>query len=275
MLSDGFAWVQADGRPALVCRALQPAAAHLFTTRPWTLGSSEAASAAGWAEVAHALGVQPEFLVRVHQVHGASTVVVRARSQSAVPADDAPGPDANIIISDDPARAIAIQTADCVPLLMADRRRGTVAAAHTDWRGLAAAVPQAAVAAMAREFGSASDDLVAAIDPSISAARYEVGPDMRERFEHAGFAGHLIERWFSAGARPDRWWFDSWQSARDQLVAAGIATDDVHTAGLCTATHADLLCSYRRDGKGAGRIAGVIRPLTFTGALPRAGRSDT
>ena len=123
----GFAWVQAPAGPSLVCRSLEPVAPHLFTTRPWLLGSAPADSEAAWQEVAAAVGVDNGRLARVHQVHG-------SRAVAAVPGDR---PDADIIVSGDAGLAVAIQTADCVPLLIADTRTGVVAAAHAGWRGLA------------------------------------------------------------------------------------------------------------------------------------------
>jgi polyphenol oxidase len=258
--SDGFAWVQAAPGPALVCRTLEPLAAHLFTTRGWPLGSPEGNTGGSWREVAAAVGVDAPRLARAHQVHGASVVVRRGGATAAgeeSPPSNEQLPQADILLTDDPAQAVAIQTADCVPLLIADRRTGAVAAAHAGWRGLAAHVPGVAVEAMAREFGSRPGDLIAAIGPSISAASYEVGPDVRARFDRQ-FSPDDIARWFAPG-RADRWQFDSWRAAQDQLEAAGVPTGQIHVARLCTAVHADLLCSYRRDGARAGRMAAVIR----------------
>jgi hypothetical protein len=253
--NDGFAWVQAAAGPALVCRALQPFADHLFTTRAWALGSAPGPdTGSAWEEVARALGLDPSHLVRAHQVHGAA-VVVRRRAGATDPASF---PDADILVSDDGRLALAIHTADCVPLLMADRRTGAVAAAHAGWRGLAARVPAVAVEALTREFGSRPADLVAAIGPSIGAARYEVGADVRACFEASGCA--QLARWFADADRPLHWHFDGWQSARDLLEAAGVPAAQIHAAGLCTASHPDLLCSYRRGGTSAGRVAGAIRP---------------
>jgi YfiH family protein len=253
--SGGFEWVQAAGGPALVCAALRPFADHLFTTRDWALGCHAVAADEDWQPVAASLGVDAAHLVRLHQVHGASVAVRRAGARP--PAS--PRPDADIVVSDDPSIALAIQTADCVPMLIADRLTGAVAAAHAGWRGLAAGVPGVAVAALAREFGSAPADLIAAVGPSISAERYEVGEDVRVRFRAAGCPDALIERWFRPAERLDHWFFDGWRSAHDQLEAAGLPAANVHAAGLCTATYPDLFCSYRRDGKGAGRIAAAIR----------------
>jgi hypothetical protein len=254
--SGGFQWVQAAGGPALVCSALRPYANHLFTTREWALGSRPQAQDEDWQPVAAALGVETQ-LARIHQVHGAA-VVVRRAGDAARSAGE-PLPEADILISDDPSLALAIQTADCVPLLIADRVTGAVAAAHAGWRGLAAGVPGVTVAAFARELGSSPADLIAAIGPSISAERYEVGQDVRGRFVAAGFSAEAIERWFLPGMRPAHWLFDGARSAQDQLEAAGVDADRIHSSRLCTATYPDLFCSYRRDGKGAGRIAAAIR----------------
>jgi YfiH family protein len=255
--NEGFSWVQAAAGPALVCDALRPFADHLFTTRPWALGSAPGtdpdSAASAWAEVARALGLHPGRLARVHQVHGSEIVVRRSDAVT-----DAPLlPDADILVSDDDRLALAIQTADCVPLLLADCRSGAVAAAHAGWRGLAARVPAIAVEALTREFGSRPGDLIAAIGPSISAARYEVGADVRDRFAESACV--RPERWFGDADRPSHWHFDGWQSARDLLEGAGVPSPQIHVAGLCTAAFPDLLCSYRRDGKGAGRLAGAIR----------------
>jgi YfiH family protein len=246
-----FEWRQTAHGRALVCIALEPYARHLFTTREWPLGSAgDRERAAAWSDLARALGVDEGGLVRAHQVHGAAIVVRRAGDAPRL--DGGALPDADVLISDDPSLALAIQTADCVPLLIADRVTGAVAAAHAGWRGLAAGVPGVTVTALARELGSAPADLIAAIGPSISAERYEVGEDVRARFLAGGFSAR-------PGARPGHWLFDGWQAAGDQLEAAGLDAAHIHSSGLCTATYPDLFCSYRRDGVGAGRIAAAIR----------------
>jgi YfiH family protein len=252
--SDGFVWVQAAGGPALVCGPLRPLADHLFTTRAWALGSASGRDDE-WAPVAASLGVDLAHLVRVHQVHGASVLVRRGGD----PPPSGPRADADIIVSNDPSVAVAIQTADCVPLLIGDSRSGAVAAAHAGWRGLAARVPKGAVDALAREFNARPEDLVAAIGPCISAPSYEVGEDVAERFAAAGFADHQLARWFSEGERDRHWQFDGWQAARDQLESAGLPAQKIHLAALCTASYSDLLCSYRHDGTHAGRMAAAIR----------------
>ena len=151
-----FEWREAAGGRALVCVALEPYASHLFTTRAWRLGAAgDGDRAAAWHELAGAMGVDQAHLARAHQVHGATVIARRAGDRPAPPGEALPH--ADILISDDPSFALAIQTADCVPLLIADRLTGAVAAAHAGWRGLAAGVPGATVAALGREFGCAGE----------------------------------------------------------------------------------------------------------------------
>jgi polyphenol oxidase len=254
-----FRWVQAAaGRPlpapALVCEPLLEWAEHLFTTRGWTLGHGTLPSGRdGWDEVADAVGVAPDHLSRLRQVHGA-TVVVAGQERGALP-------DADVVISNRTDLAVAVQAADCVPMLVVDRRTRAVAAAHAGWRGLAAQVPGETVNALNRVFGSRPEDLLAAIGPAIGQCCYEVGEDVREAMARS-FGGRDTSNWFTAGRASGKWMFDTWASARAQLEAAGIPASQVFAAGLCTASHPDAFCSYRRDGPPAGRIAAAIKPRT-------------
>lgn len=254
----GFAWVQAAAGPGLVCRALEPHAVHLFTTRHWRLGDPDANAAAAWADVARAVNAGPDNLVRAQQVHGADVIACSAHGDRPVALDGRLLPRADILVCPDAAHGLAIQTADCVPILIADTRTGAVAAAHAGWRGLAAGVPRVVVEGLATAAGSRPQDLVAAIGPSISAARYEVDAPVRDAFVSAGFGDRFVSAWFSK-TRPGHWQFDGWTSARDQLIDAGVAAGRIHVAELCTAMHAEVFCSYRRDAQRAGRMAAAIR----------------
>ena len=268
--SESFAWVQSPTRRGLICRPLEPLARHLFTTRSWLLGSGSAPGPEAWTEIADGVGTDPERLLRVRQVHGADVLLHRA-TVARVSADIA----ADIIAGDDASTALAIVTADCVPLLIADVRTGAVAAAHAGWRGTALGVAAAAVNALMTAFGSRPEDLVAAIGPSIGPCCYEVGWDVRERFIAESFQEAELARWFSTAAAqlpanppmarrtslpsPGALFLNLWEATRDQLEVAGVRPDHIFAAELCTASHAGTLCSYRRDGQNAGRLAAVIR----------------
>ncbi|MEP7305339.1 MAG: peptidoglycan editing factor PgeF [Acidobacteriota bacterium] len=268
--SEAFAWVQSPTRWGLICRPLEPLARHVFTNRSWLLGSSAAPGPDAWSEIADGVGTDPDRLLRVRQVHGADVLLHRAAGPPV-----SPGIAADIIAGDDASTALAIVTADCVPLLIGDVRTGAVAAAHAGWRGTALRVAAAAVHAMTTAFGSRPADLVAAIGPSIGPCCYEVGVDVRERFVGESFQDAELARWFSTEAgqlpanppmarrttpqSPDALFLNLWKATRDQLVVAGVRPHHIFIAELCTASHAETLCSYRRDGQNAGRLAAVIR----------------
>ena len=263
----GFAWVETQAGPALVCRPLERHASHLFTTRQWALGSptlDDGGRRAAWRQLAETMGKDEFQLARLRQVHGVSVVVRRPEPSSprvagrVDTANTEPLPEADVIVSIDPSVAIAIQTADCTPILIADPVTRAVAAAHAGWRGLAEGAPAVAVRALVEHAGARAADLVVAIGPAISAARYEVGADVRQRFDTSGFDPAHLARWFPSVTRPQHWLFDGWEAARDQLVDAGVPPGQVHVAALCTATYPDVFCSYRRDGILAGRLAAAI-----------------
>ena len=266
-----FRWTQSAGAPALVCDALEPFATHFFTTRAWRLGERTADSTDGWRDVALAANVGVEHFGRLHQVHGADAVTYKK-------GEGVPGgatPRADIALTDDPSVAVAVQTADCLPILIADRRTEAAAVVHAGWRGLAARAPVVAVERIERDLGSRAADLLIAVGPAIGACCYEVGEDVRARFSQEGFTSAQIARWFRAEPaalshnppmrtlastrRPQHWFFDAWSCVREQLESAHVPRDRIFIADLCTASHEEAFCSYRRDGSVAGRMAGVIR----------------
>jgi len=249
----GFEWTDEPWGAALRCAPLATLAPHLFTTRQLELSSEDhqraLAAAVGAREVA-----------MVSQVHGRDVAVVR--KGAAIPQ---PRPEADAIVSDAPDIAIAVRVADCVPLLMADRRRGVVAAVHAGWRGTAARAAVAAVDALTREFGTRPTDLIVAIGPSIGPCCYEVKSDLVDAFAAAGHERYLIERWFLSpppargSSERSGLSLDVARANIDQLILAGVPEDQIHASGLCTAMHLDVLTSYRKEKEKAGRLAGVIR----------------
>lgn len=273
------------------CQPLDAIARHFFTARELRLRGDDEETAQEWGSVAREMGVRPEALRRMRQVHGCAVVAVHAGDPpgpGAPRVDGPPGapqasppagaqasarasPQADGIVSVDPDVALAVQVADCVPLLMADRRTGAVAATHAGWRGAAANIAGAAVRHLVERFAVHPHDLVAAIGPSIGPCCYQVGPDVKAAFlQRAGAlrdveataAPPQVDTWFRpdpADPRGDRLKLDMWQANHDQLVAAGLLPERIHVARLCTASHVDRFHSYRVEGASAGRLLGVIR----------------
>jgi len=252
-LPDTFEWTHESWGAGLRCLPLAGLAPHLFTTRqlPLTTPDDE-------HRLAAALGVERIALAR--QVHGRAVVVVRKSHR--IPDDR---PEADAFVSDATDVVVAVRAADCVPLLMADRTRGVVAAVHAGWRGTAARTAVAALDALAREFGTRPADVVAAIGPSIGACCYEVGSELVDAFAAAKHERWLVDRWFISEPPPrgsrehGTLRLDVSGANRDQLVLAGVPEEQVHLSGLCTAMHLEVFTSYRAEREKAGRIAGAIR----------------
>lgn len=240
----------------LCCLPLADEASHLFTIGNLRLRERPSE----WERVTAEIGVPRGGVRLLRQVHGASVAVVRRGAQ-----DTPHALEADIVISNDPCAAVAVQVADCAPILIADRRLGVVGAVHAGWRGAVQSAAVEGVHALGREFGSSPGDLVAAIGPCLGACCGEVGEEVVDAFRRAGHSEAALSRWFSPGPR-GRPMLDLPAANADQLHAAGIPRAQIHAAGLCTRTHAGLLHSYRADGVRAGRMAGIIRAR---GGAPR------
>jgi YfiH family protein len=278
-LPASFEWTLLPTSRGLVCRPLAKVAQHVFTCRERQLPDSVSPAHQGlWAALATVFGVSAEQVARLTQVHGTHVVRVPEDTSGAGPSGTWGRGDA--LVTDDPELVIAIKTADCVPILLADGRRGVVAAVHAGWRGTAAAMCAAAVRALETSYGSAPSDLLAAIGPSIGPCCYEVGTEVFDRFIKAGTRPDEVAEWFSVlpkpaqaeglglgvaaraaqtAATPGKLWLDTWQANADQLAAAGVPRDQIHVSRLCTACFPGMFHSYRVEGARAGRMVGAIR----------------
>jgi polyphenol oxidase len=248
--SGDFEWVQEPWGPALRCPALASIGRHRFTTRQLALETMRDPDQAGWGDLARSLGVDGPSLVRMRQVHCADVFEATRLSRG-------DSPEADIAITRDSSLAVTVRTADCVPILLGDRRTGAVAAVHAGWKGTAAGAVMAAVTALERRFSAHPGDLVAAIGPSIGPCCYEVGHDLVPQF-----AAHPeAQTWFSDNAKPR---LNLWRATYDQLARAGVPPQHIHLCGLCTSDHPALFHSYRRDGNAAGRLVAAIRSAPDT-----------
>jgi YfiH family protein len=172
-------------------------------------------------------------LATVYQVHSADAVVVRAATEG----EERPRADA--LVTDRPGLALGILTADCAPVLFADRDAGVVGAAHAGWKGALAGVTDSTIAAM-EELGARRNRIAAAIGPCIARASYEVDAAFVRRFEDASPEN---ERFFTAG-RAGHAQFDLEAYVAHRLAAAGLAR--VETLGLDTYAAPGRFYSYRR-----------------------------
>jgi len=202
--------------------------------------------------VEHGFGVRgaprPADLRRPQQVHGAAVAFAEQCSGPSPPAADA-------IVSDVAGQAVAVVTADCVPILVATTDGSAVAAVHAGWRGLAAGVIAAGVAAL-RELSGEPKPLVAVIGPHIGSCCYEVdAPVLAGLGERFGDA--LAEA--STPTRPDHVALDLGALARGELVRLGIPAAAVGSVpNACTRCDPDRFHSHRRDGARSGRLVHFV-----------------
>ena len=248
VLDDSFIWNDTSVGKTLVSTALMPLASHVFTTRHLQFRTDTVDD--DYARLAGHFGVESAHVVRVRQVHGAEILVLREGEEAPPPG----AADADAIVSTNSALVISVRVADCVPVLLADRRGRVVAAVHAGWRGTAAGVSAATVRAI-RTLGVAQADLVVAIGPSIGPCCYQVDAVVRDRFQ-ADWP--QSEAWLS----PDgdgRWKLDLWRANRDQLETEGVPAGAISVAESCTADHLVDWYSHRKEGAGTGRMVAAIQ----------------
>ena len=183
----------------------------------------------------------------LHQVHGAEVVVVTRPGEHA-------GAEADAAVTDVPGAVLAVNTADCVPVLLSDDAAGVVGAAHAGWRGAEAGVLQATVDAMVR-LGADPSRIEAHVGPCISAAAYEFSQADLTRLAFR-YGPDVIGA--TAGGNPA---LDLVPVVRSALAEAGLPPHAVHVDGRCTATDttggAPTFWSHRARAD-VGRQASVI-----------------
>jgi YfiH family protein len=206
----------------------------LFASRNCGFGSGDNAAqvAENRSRAMSDLGV--DSLVTAYQCHSARCVTV---TEPWAPGNS---PRADAMTTSRPGVALGILTADCAPVLFADRRARVIAAAHAGWRGALDGVVEAAFDAMAA-LGATAGETVAAVGPCIGQASYEVGPEFREAFvtAHADNAGYFVP-----STRPGHHMFDLAGYVAGRLGGLGLAS--VEVLGLDTCADEARFFSYRR-----------------------------
>lgn len=189
----------------------------------------------------NALGLAGDTVFGVRQVHG-DRVHVLKHPECSVPGD---GPvEADAIVTHLSNHPIAVLTADCIPVILYDRRRHVSAVVHAGRKGTSLRILSKCIATLRDQYASRPEDLVAGMGPGICGTCYEVDEAALEPFR-TGFA--RWERW--AVRRPDgKYLLDLFAANRDDAVEAGIPAAQIHQTEFCTSCHNDLFYSYRREG---------------------------
>lgn len=182
------------------------------------------------------LGFLPEQVARLEQVHGTEVLQAKAGVQTG-----------DALVTAQRGLLLAIGTADCYPILLADEEAGVIGAAHAGWRGTVGRIAARTVRAM-QQLGAQPQRIKAAIGPGICGERYAVGAEVAQAFESAGLGACL--------RHGSQIFLDLAQANRQVLEEAGVRPEDIWVSGRCT-TEADFY-SYRRDAGVTGRMWAVI-----------------
>lgn len=212
-------------------------------------------------------------LVLVRQFH--SNLVVRATSRDA--AREKPCK-ADGVITNQPGLLLGVQVADCIPVLVADKKRRVVGAFHAGWRGTVKRIVELGVGRMRLEFGSRPQDLVAAIGPGIGQCCYSVGEEVVSEFvSQFNYADALFREVYDSDPVRQKYpmlfltqrapghsdigpqtHLDLVEANRRQLIAAGVKAKAISIVGGCTSCQPELFYSHRGSRGHAGRLMGVI-----------------
>ncbi|WP_348262577.1 peptidoglycan editing factor PgeF [Telmatobacter sp. DSM 110680] len=212
-------------------------------------------------------------IVTLRQFHS-SLVVVAGKGD----ADRERPCKADGVITAEPGVLIAIQTADCIPVLVADRKRRVVAGFHAGWRGTVKRIVEVGVGRMRLEFGSQPEDLIAAIGPGVGQCCYAVGEEVLSEFESQfSYARELFREVFDSDQVRKKYpllfltqrapghspigpamHLDLIEANRRQLLDAGLKVSAISTTGGCTSCHTELFFSHRASHGHAGRMMSVI-----------------
>jgi YfiH family protein len=195
------------------------------------------------AHRAQLLQIAPAQPVWLNQVHGTRVLKLPIRDEGSTEAD--------AVMTRVPGEVCAVMTADCLPVLFADKAGRVVGAAHAGWRGLAAGVLEALVDDMTDSVNGHPQDLLAWLGPAIGPAAFEVGDDVYETFVSLNSSNSL---YFSSG-KAGKWLADLPAIAAAKLRAIGISS--ITSSNCCTYTDSERFYSYRRD-QVTGRMATMI-----------------
>ena len=208
-------------------------------------------------------------LITLRQIH--SDVI---RSVDSVPQEHLTG---DGLITATPGLLLAIQTADCLPVILVDSKRHAVGVFHAGWRGTVKRIVEKGVGEMFRCFGAQARDIKAAIGPGVQSCCYEVGEQVRTKFESQfAYAAKLFRevkdsdpvrekypllfltaRAPGHGELPPKLFLDLVEANRQQLLAAGVPKRNIESSPLCTNCHPELLFSYRAEKGKTGRMMGI------------------
>lgn len=189
---------------------------------------------------------RPLELIIPHQTHSTNVKVLASSADW----EDLEGVDA--LVTHLPGFCLCVSTADCIPVMLYDKKKQVVAAVHAGWRGTVGRIVEKTLRVMQNTYGTKGKDVVACIGPGISLESFEVGDEVYQAFQQASFDMPLISKKFA------KWHIDLWEANRLQLLGLGVSEEHIEVAGICTYQSYESFFSARRMGIQSGRILSGI-----------------
>lgn len=217
-------------------------------------GDSEEAIQKNREALCHTLGISDDRLIMPHQVHLTEVLKV---NEAFLSLDNEGRTEAlegyDALMTDIKGVCIGVSTADCIPILLYDAEHHAVCAIHAGWRGTVKRIVERAIEAMKEHYGTQPQQLVAQIGPGIHLDSFEVGDEVYDAFDKAGFDISTIS------VKKEKWHIDLPECNRQQLIASGLLPQNIKVSPVCTFQQANDYFSARRLGINSGRIfTGII-----------------
>ncbi|MCX7991332.1 MAG: peptidoglycan editing factor PgeF [Proteobacteria bacterium] len=190
--------------------------------------------------------VNPKHIIFMNQVHS-DMVIIKADKRPSFPQADG-------IITQMKGLALAVKSADCLPIFLFDNKNKVISAIHSGWRGTALKIVKKALKKFEQEFNSNFSDIYVFIGPAINGSCYEIGKDV---YQHFGFLGKKRADYFNR-AKNNKFYMDLKGINAYILEQEGIPPENIEICDLCTHCESALFHSYRRDGVNAGRNISFI-----------------
>jgi len=253
----------------LVCEALERAGfINAFSTRlggvsalpsralnlAYFKGDEKDAVAENRRRFLKAMGAEGVQIITARQTHSTERCTIESAQQAR-----GPQPECDAMITRMSDVLLGVQTADCLPVLIADTKSGAVAGIHAGWRGTAGRITERTIADLMLSAGVNPRDCIAALGPTACAECYEVGEDVIERYKSEfGYWRNLLVNFKENGKAH----LDIRAANVQQLMFCGFSEDRIHVAEFCTMHQNELFFSYRKEGRGlpsqVGRLLSVI-----------------
>ena len=226
-----------------------------FNCTPYT-GDEHGVVRANQELLCRLLGVAEERLIIPYQTHSCNVMIIdESFMQLSGDARQAMLQEKDAIITSIPNVCLCVSTADCVPVLLYDSVREVVAAVHAGWRGTVGKIVAHTLQVMREQYGTQARDVHAIIGPCISLKAFEVGIEVYDTFEQAGFDMEQIAHWHP---EKKKYHIDLPAANRLQLLSDGVPEEQIHDSAICTYTQDEDFFSARRLGIRSGRILNGI-----------------